>query len=93
VLEDTDATGDHAMLRVYLPDGTIRESFPNILEWAGTAKSGARKEAGEYVWFETPKSPLPTAFTVVFKVYRNGATYRVDIDAATGAVLGAEEVH
>ena len=34
-----------------------------------------------------PKA-LPTAFAVVFKVYRNGATYRVDIDAATGAVLG-----
>jgi hypothetical protein len=84
---------DHATLRVYLPDGTIRESFPNILEWAGTAESGARKEAGEYVWFQTPKSPLPTAFAVVFKVYRNGATYRVDIDAATGAVLGTEEVH
>jgi hypothetical protein len=27
VLEDTDATGDHATLRVYLPDGTIRGSF------------------------------------------------------------------
>jgi hypothetical protein len=84
---------DHATLRVYLPDGTIRESFPNILEWAGTAESVARKEAGEYVWFQTPKAPLPTAFAVVFKVYRNGATYRVDIDAATGAVLGTEEIH
>jgi hypothetical protein len=93
LLEDTDASGDHATLRICLPDGTIRENFPNILEWAGTADSGARKEAGEYVWFQTPKSPLPTAFAVVFKVYRNGATYRVDIDAETGAVLGTEEVH
>jgi hypothetical protein len=92
VLEDTDATGDHATLRVYLPDGTIRESLPNIPEWAETAQSVARKEEGEYVWFQMPKSPLPTAFAVVFRVYRNGATYRVDIDAASGAVLGIEEV-
>jgi hypothetical protein len=93
VLEDTDATGDHATLRVHLPDGTIRESYPNILEFPATAKFGARKETGEYVWFQTPKLLLPTAFAVVFRVYRNGATYRVDIDAATGAVLETEEVH
>ena len=47
----------------------------------------------EDLWFETPKSSLQTAVGVVFKGYRNGATYRVDIDAATGAVLGTEEVH
>ncbi len=93
VLEDTDATGDRATLRVYLPDGTIQETFQNILQFPGTAEFAARKEAGEYVWFQTPKSPLPTAFAVVFKVYRNGATYRVDIDAATSAVLETEEVH
>jgi hypothetical protein len=39
-----------------------------------------------------PRSPLPTAFAVVFRVYRNGAAYRVEIDATTGEVLGAEEV-
>jgi hypothetical protein len=93
VLEDTDATGYHARLSVYLPDGTIKESYPKLLDFPATAKSLAHKEPGEYVWFQTPKSPLPTAFAVVFKVYRNGATYRVDIDAATGAVLGTEEVH
>jgi hypothetical protein len=93
VLEDTDATGDYARLSVYLPDGTIRESFPNILEFPGTAQSPARTEPGEYVWFETPKSTLSTTFGAVFKVYRNNATYRADIDAATGAVLDIEEVH
>jgi hypothetical protein len=30
---------------------------------------------------------------LVFKVDRNGATYRVDMDAATSAVLGTEEIH
>jgi hypothetical protein len=93
VLEDTDATGGHATLSVYLPNGTRREDFPNILEFPETAKFPAHKEAGEYVWFQTPKSQLPTAFAVVFRVYYNGATYRVDIDAASGAVLGTEEVH
>jgi hypothetical protein len=93
VLEDTDATGDRATLSIYLPDGTLQKSFLNILEFPETANMPAHKEAGEYVWFETSKSPVPTAFTVVFKVYRNGATYRVDMDAATGIVLGVEEVH
>ena len=36
---------------------------------------------------------FPTAFAVVFKVDRNGATYQADIDAATATVLGTEEVH
>jgi hypothetical protein len=93
VLEDTDSTGDHATLSVYLPNGTRRKDFLNILEFPEAAQSPAHKEAGEFVWFQTPKSPLPTAFAVVFKVYRNGATYQVDIDAATGTILGTEEIH
>lgn len=76
---------------MYLSDGTFCANFPNILEFS---ESVAHKEPGEYVWFQTSKSPPPpTAFAVIFKVYRNGATYRVDVDAATGAVLGTEEAH
>jgi hypothetical protein len=93
VLEDTDATGYQARLSVFLPDGTMKERYPNVLELPGTAQRAARQETGEYVWFQTPKSTLPTAFAVVFRIDRNGATFRVDTDAATGAVLGAEEVH
>ena len=50
----------------------------------------SRPERSEVEGPAVPLNPkaLPTAFAVVFKVYRNGATYRVDIDAATGAVLG-----
>jgi hypothetical protein len=92
VLEDTDATGYRARLSVYLPNGTLRGELADIVEFPEAARWPARTEPGEYLWFETPKS-LPTAFGVVFKVYRNGATYRVDIDAATDAVLGIEEVH
>jgi len=44
VLEDTDATGDHATLRVHLADGTIRESFSDIVDFPASAKFGARKE-------------------------------------------------
>jgi hypothetical protein len=47
VLEDTDATGQHARLSVYLSDGTLRGNFPNILEFPGTAVSVAHKEPGE----------------------------------------------
>jgi hypothetical protein len=61
VLEDTDATGYYARLSVYLSDGTLRESFPNIVEFPRTAESSAHTEPGEYLWFQTPKSPLPTA--------------------------------
>jgi hypothetical protein len=93
VLEDTDATGYYAALSVYLPDGTLQQTLPNAVEFPATAQLPARSEPGEYVWFLTPKSPLPTAFAAVFKVHRNGATYQVDIDAATGAVLGILEVH
>jgi hypothetical protein len=93
VLEDTDATGWQSKLSVYLPDGTLRQNFINVVALPATARFPAHTEAGEFVWFETQKSPVPTAFGVVFKVNRNGATHRVDIDAATGAVLGAEEVH
>jgi hypothetical protein len=93
VLEDTDATGQHAILSVYLSNGTFRGTFPNLLELPGNAQIAPHKEAGEYVWFQIPRSPLPTAFAAVFKVFRNGATYRVDIDAATGSLLDLEEVH
>ncbi len=93
VLEDTDATGWYAKLAVYEADGTIRQNFPNVVDFPETARFPAHTEAGEFVWFETQKSPVPTAFGIVFKVNRNGATYRVDMDAATGAVLGAEEIH
>ena len=93
VLEDTDATGDHARLSVYLSNGTFRGTFNNVLDLPATPVVPEHKEAGEYVWFQTPKSPLPTAFAAAFKVYRNGATYRVDLDAATGAVLAIEEIH
>ena len=93
VLEDTDASGDHARLSVYLSNGTFRGSFPNILDIPGIGDAPAHREAGEYAWFQPPKTSLPTAFAAVFKVYRNGATYRVDIDAATGSVLAIEEVH
>jgi hypothetical protein len=93
VLEDTDALGYHAKLSVYLPDGTLRGDLANIVEFPETERWPAHTEPGEYLWFETTKSSLPTAVGVVFEVYRNGATYRVDIDAATGAVLGTEEVH
>jgi hypothetical protein len=93
VLEDTDATSCRTKLSVYLPDGTIRQTFQNMLTLPETARFPAHTEAGEFVWFERPKSQVSTAFAVVFKVYWNGATHRVDIDAATGAILGAEEVH
>jgi hypothetical protein len=93
VLEDTDETGDHARLSVYLSNGTFRGTFPNILDLPGNSQIGPHREAGEYAWFQKPKSPLPTAFAAVFKVYRTGGTYRVDIDAASGSVLGIEEVH
>jgi hypothetical protein len=93
VLEDTDATGDRASLSIYLPNGTLQTNLPGIVVFPADAKSPAHKEAGEYLWFQTPKSPLPTAFAVVFRVYHNGATYQVDIDAATGAALRTEEVH
>ena len=93
VLEDTDATGDHATLSIYLPDGTLRENYPNIVQFPETERWPAHTEPGEYLWFQTPKSPVPTAFAVVFKVDRNSATYQVDIEAATGAVLRTEEIH
>jgi hypothetical protein len=93
VLEDTDVTGGHARLSVYLPDGTLGRSLPNIVDFSVMARQLWHEEPGEYVWFESTKSTLPTAFGAVFKAYRNNATYRADIDAATGTVLGIEEVH
>ena len=93
VLEDTDASGQHATLSVYLSNGTFRGSFPNILDVPGPLGGPVHREAGEYAWFQTPRSPLPTAFAAAFKVYRNGATYRVELDAATGGVLSIEEIH
>jgi hypothetical protein len=87
VLEDTDAGGQHAVLTVYQTDGSPRGTFRNVLEIAG------KPAAGEFRSFRTPKSPLPTAFCVLFDVFSNGGTYQVDIDAASGAVLGMQEVH
>ena len=33
------------------------------------------------------------AFAVLFDVYRNGGRFQMEIDAVTGDVLGAHEVH
>ncbi len=93
VLEDTDATGNYATLSTYLSDGTLHNIYPNIVHFPATATWPACEEPGEYLWFQTPKSPIPTAFAVVFKLHRNSATFQVDIDAATTAVLRAEEIH
>jgi hypothetical protein len=93
VLEDTDEFGDNTRLLVYLPDGTLWRNLPNIVDFSVMARHLWQEEPGHYVWFESTKSPLPTAFGAVFKAYRNNATYRADINAATGAVLGIEEVH
>jgi hypothetical protein len=87
VLEDTDATGQHAVLTVYQADGSPREIYRNVLEISG------KPEAGEFASFRSPQSPLPTAFCVLFDVFRNGGRFQVDIDAASGAVLAMHEVH
>lgn len=86
VLEEIDGTGDHAVLSVYNANGALHRSFRNLVEVAGTL------EVGEFSWFEEPVSPLPTAFSPVFTVARTGGTFQVDIDAASGAVLGVNEV-
>ena len=85
VLEETDGSGDHSLLTVYQGDGSSRGSFRNIVEVAG------KPEVGEFLWFEPASSSSPTAFGVVFNVARTGATYQVDIDAQSGAVLGIKE--
>ncbi len=87
VLEDTDAGGQRSMLTVYQADGTPRMTFQNVVPING------QPEAGIFASFRLPQSGVATAFSVLFDLYRNGARYQVEIDAATGNILAAQEVH
>ena len=86
VLEDTDAGGQYTTLTTYLPDGTPHMTFQNIVP------INNHPEAGIFASFRSPESTVPTAFSVLFDVYRNGGRFQVEIDAVTGNVLGAHEV-
>jgi hypothetical protein len=46
VLEDTGATGYHARLSVYLPNGTLRGELADIVKFPETARWPARTEPG-----------------------------------------------
>jgi hypothetical protein len=48
VLEDTDATGYHARLSVYLSNGTLGAELANIVEFPETERWPAHTEPGEY---------------------------------------------
>ena len=82
--------------------GPLNQAQENMVDLEGNkpqshaANRGLRRQEGQQARAKIVQgspAPLPIAFAVVFNVHRNGATYRVDIGAATGAVLGAEEVH
>ncbi len=87
VLEDSDAAGQRTILSVYQADGTPRIMFQNVVPIAG------EPEAGIFASFRSPQSGMPTAFSVLFDVYRNGGRFQVEIDAASGSILGVQEVH
>jgi len=87
VLEDTDAGGQYTVLTTYQPDGTPHMTFQNIMP------INNQPEAGIFASFRSPESSVPTAFSVLFDVYRNGGRFQMEIDAVTGDVLGAHEVH
>lgn len=86
VLEDTDAEGQLTTLSVYRGDGTKYMTFQNVIPFAGES------EPGRFASFRSPQSDLPTAFSVLFDVFRLDTRYQVEIDAASGSFIEVQQL-
>ena len=89
VLESLDAESKHSVLRFYKADGSVSCEMPNeVLIYA-------QMKQGEFQWFEKARVEAPDVIGVVFRFDRPignyQADYQVDINAATGEILGTYE--
>ena len=84
-----DPTGHRSQLKSFKADGSLACSIPN-----DPLVQGEKRE-GEYQWFEPARVNAPDAIGVVFRFTKDGASYQsdyqLDIDAASGDILGVYE--
>jgi len=77
-----DESGQHRIFSVINADGSPHLQLPNIQAIHG------KNEEGEFCWFEPPRVESPNVFGVVFNRASDNSMFQLDIDAASGNVLG-----
>jgi hypothetical protein len=80
--EADDSSGQYTNLRVLNEDGSLRFEVPT----AQSIQGGIR--LGTFAWFETPRTGLQNCFAVMFVSLNDKTMYQLDIDGATGQVVG-----
>jgi hypothetical protein len=82
ILEGLDASDTRNSLFVLNADGSLRVSVPNDQTINGTT------ERGEFRWLEAPRKNEANRFGAVFEPAGRNTMFQLDIDGATGKVVG-----
>lgn len=80
--EADDSSGYYTHLRVLNEDGSLRFEVPTAQNIQGGIKFGT------FVSFEAPRTGLQNCFAVMFVCLTDKTMYQLDINGATGQVVG-----
>jgi hypothetical protein len=81
--ENTEVT----LLSILNPNGTYRLQIPNIQNIRNI------NEKGKFLWYENSRITLDNVFGIIFCRDRDNSMFQLDIDAASGTVVGTYPLH